>query len=132
MVRAKFENIGKSLNYGYISDFVDYELKNAPEPKRTQMLSLINKYKIIILEPDEEALNLANIYIKEGIISIKSRYDSYHIASASVNNLNFLLSFNFKHINKVSIENRVCLINMREGYGLISFRTPEEVLDDEE
>jgi hypothetical protein len=127
-----FENIGQRLNFGYISDVVDYELQNAPEPKRSGMLGLINKFNLIILDTNEEILNLANLYIKDGIFSEKSRYEACHIASASVHNVNYLMSFNFKHINNIRIENRASLVNLREGYGPISFSMPMEVLDDEE
>jgi hypothetical protein len=96
------------------------------------MLALIKKYNIILLDPNEEVFNLSNLYIKEGIIPEKFLYDAFHIAYTSVHNLNCLLTFNCKHINKKRTKELVEIINKREGYGNISIYTPVEVLNDEE
>ncbi|MDR1297937.1 MAG: hypothetical protein LBO05_11340, partial [Deltaproteobacteria bacterium] len=55
-----FEAIGSGKFYGFTSEFVNTELEKAPEPKKSNMLSLIGKYNFAILKPDEETLNLAN------------------------------------------------------------------------
>jgi hypothetical protein len=60
-----FENIGSEINFGFSSTFVDYELKKAPEPKKSNILNLILKYNIIVLDYKKEIYNLSDIYIKE-------------------------------------------------------------------
>jgi hypothetical protein len=126
-----FENIGKGLNYGYTSDFVALELKQAPEPKQNNMIDLIYKYNIIVLNESQKIDDLANLYIKEGVIPKKYRLDALHIASATVHDLDCLLTFNFKHMIKKKTKESVAYINLHEGYKNIYICTPMEVLDDE-
>ena len=46
----------------------------------------------------EEALNLAQIYLKEGVVGKKSYSDALHIALATVEKSTAIVSWNFKHI----------------------------------
>ena len=126
-----FEAIVAGEYEGYTSEYVAFELRNAPETKRSEMLSLIEKYGIIMLEPDDETNRLADLYVHEGIVPAKYRLDSTHIACASTNGLDVLLSFNFQHINKLRTKEMAALINMREGYKNVIICTPMEVLENE-
>jgi hypothetical protein len=81
------------------------------------------------LKPDDEAVRLANIYIREGVIPAKKLLDSSHIASATIGHLDCVLSFNFQHINRVRTKERTAVINKREGYREILICEPKEVLD---
>jgi len=127
-----FELIGSGKYEGYTSRYVTYELQMSAEPKKSAMLALIEQFNINVLEIDEESENLSAIYICEGIIPEKYGLDSAHIASATVNNLDCVLSFNFQHINKLKTKEMTALINLREGYKSIIICTPMEVLDNEE
>ena len=64
----------------YTSVYVADELENAKEPKRSNMLELIPKYNIQVLQFDKEAERLAEIYVNEGVIPARFTYDGYHIA----------------------------------------------------
>jgi len=127
-----FEAIGLGKYEGYTSRYVTYELQMSAEPKQSAMLALIEQFNINVLEIDEESEHLSNIYIREGIIPAKYGLDSAHIASATVNNLDCVLSFNFQHINKLKTKEMTALVNLREGYKSIIICTPMEVLDYEE
>jgi len=96
--------------------------------KRAKMMELIEKYNIRVLEINEEADRLSNVYIQERIIPANYGLDSAHIATATVNNLDCILSFNFQHINKLRTKEMTALVNMREGYRSIIICTPMEVL----
>jgi predicted nucleic acid-binding protein len=117
---------------GYTSEYVAFELRNSTEPKRSEMLALIEKYGIAVFEPDEETTRLADVYIREGIIPEKYRFDGTHIACASTHGLDGVLSFNFQHINKLKTKQMTALINLREGYKSVIICTPMEVLENEE
>jgi hypothetical protein len=56
-----FGAIGRGLYDCFTSEYVVNELKNAPDPKQTNMLSLLDKYSIPILFNNDETINLANI-----------------------------------------------------------------------
>jgi predicted nucleic acid-binding protein len=127
-----FEAISAGQYEGYTSEYVAFELRQASEPKRSEMLALIEKYGIVVLEPDEETTRLADLYICEGIIPTKYRFDGTHIACASTNGLDGVLSFNFQHINKLKTKEMSALVNLREGYKSVIICTPMEVLENEE
>jgi len=59
------------------------------------MFALIGKYYINALDDSDEAQNLADIYIKEGVIPANKRLDSLHISVATVNDLDYMFSYNF-------------------------------------
>ena len=84
--------------------------------KRNNLLGVIKKYKLSIIPINEETENLAKIYIREKVIPVKNIDDARHIALATVNNFDILLSWNFKHLANVNKKHKVKLINEREGY----------------
>jgi predicted nucleic acid-binding protein len=129
---AIFEAIGNDTFEGHTSDYAIGELMKAQDPKKGDMLELIEKYHIKIIEGSDIAEKLADIYIKNDIIPEKKRLDALHIASASINGLDYILSLNFKHINKIKTKRMVELINLNEGYKGIVICTPMEVIDYDE
>ena len=82
----------------YTSLYAIKELENAPIEKCDAMLSLIERYNVTVLAASDEADNLAKRYISEGALPLGSLEDANHIAIASVNNLDMIISLNFKHI----------------------------------
>jgi len=112
----------------YISEIVIREISRAPEFKRKQLFNLINKYKFKEIEFDRESEELAKWYIKEGVIPEKYEEDAFHIAIASVNNLDVLISWNFSHIVKLKTKMRVVGINRMLGYKEIEIVSPWEVV----
>jgi hypothetical protein len=96
------------------------------------MLALIDIYKLNILSINDEINRLTELYISNQIIPAKYNFDASHIACASVNNLDILLSFNYRHINKLKTKLLADKINILEGYKGIIISTPMEILTDEE
>jgi hypothetical protein len=126
--RELFEKILKNEVEAYSSTYGIEELDKASEPKRSEMLNLIQKYKIIILEIDQRAYNLSETYIETGIIPIKFRADGIHIAMAAINNMDCLVSLNFRHINKLKTKMGTDIIHRMEGYNNPFICTPMEVI----
>lgn len=124
-----FEEIGEGRYLPYTSDFVVEELQRASEPKQSQMIDLITKHDMIVLPDDTETRRLADIYVGEGIIPAKYAADALHIAATTVNNLDYIVSFNFKHIVKVKTVTMTESVNLREGYKRIGIYSPTEVID---
>ena len=126
---AFFETIGSGQFEGYTSVYTYDELVKASEPRRSDMLSLIEKYRIIVLGTSEEVEQLAEQYIADNIIPRKKNYDALHIAIASVNELDIILSYNFSHINKLKTKAMIPAVNQQLGYRHIFIAQPEEVFD---
>jgi predicted nucleic acid-binding protein len=126
-----FEDIAKGKYEAYTSTYVTDELENAPEAKRDKMMSLITKYNIAVLAPSDEAVKIADIYVEEGIIPQKYRTDGLHIAIATVNDLDIIISMNFRHIVKRRTILATGKINNLNGYRAIEIYSPMEVVEDE-
>jgi len=58
--------------------------------------------------------------------------DGIHIAMATINNLDIIVSYNFHHIVKLKTIIGTESINLREGYKHIGIYSPTEVIEDEE
>ena len=126
---AFFEAIGSGEFEGYTSVYAYDELDKAPEPQRSNMLHLLDKYHITVLDSSDEIDQLAEKYIATNIIPRKKNIDALHIAVASVNEMDIILSFNFKHINKLKTKTLIPAANRVSGYRDISIAQPEEVID---
>jgi len=124
-----FEEILRGTYVSYTSEYAVIELSNAPEPKRSKMLSLVGSFGINMLAFDEEAERLADLYVVHGVIPAKYRMDATHIAVAAIHGLDCVLSFNFEHINKLRTKRMTELINLGAGYKGIMICTPMEVLE---
>jgi predicted nucleic acid-binding protein len=114
----------------FTSQYVIEELlKTADTIKRDKMISLIGEYTIKILERSDSTETLAAVYVAEGVIPAAYETDALHIAAATVNRLDCIISLNFKHIVKAKTIEATELINYRAGYKKIGIYTPAEVLD---
>lgn len=79
-----------------------------------------------------DADRFADIYVEEGVIQKKYREDGVHIATASIANMDIILSWNFKHIVKRKTIIMTGVINNREGYNNIDIYSPTEVIENDE
>ena len=126
-----FDEIKAGLYEPYTSDYVLQELKRAAEQKQSQMVELIDQYGVTFLEQNDEAERLANLYVTEGVVPEKYFTDAIHIAVATVNDLDFVVSFNFQHIVKRKTMTMTEGINIREGYKRIGIHSPTEVINND-
>ena len=127
-----FKEIEQGKYEPYTSDHVVEELLEAPEPKQSKMLDLIRRYNVIVLHESSEAKRLANLYIAEGIIPKKYSTDALHIATTTANQLDFIISYNFRHIVKMKTITMTEVVNLRERYHRIGIYSPTEVIEYED
>jgi len=114
-----------------VSSLTVQELDAAPEKVRAHLKKVPEEH-IEALQLNEEASELAEAYISEGVVSEKFRADAQHIAIASVARVDVLVSWNFKHIVNLYRIQGYNSVNLRRGYPLVEIRAPREVLPDEE
>lgn len=126
-----FEAIGAGEFEAYTSDYATDELREAPEPKRSDMLALIDKYCADIFKADAESERLADLYVYNKVMPPKYWADAAHIAIASLNGLDCVVSYNFQHINRLRTKFLTERINYEEGYKGIFICTAKEALEDE-
>lgn len=113
----------------YISDEVIREISRAPEPRKSQLERLLRETNPLLLEVDIEAEELAERYVKEGIIPERYRSDALHIAVAVINGIEVIVSWNFEHIVKLKTRVMVNGVNRLSGYHEIEICSPEEVIE---
>ncbi|MBI3500174.1 MAG: PIN domain-containing protein [Bacteroidetes bacterium] len=111
-----------------ISDVTLKELEDAPVRVRSLLDTVSDKHKEIVLL-DDEARELANHYLKEKIVTEKSLADTRHIAIASVNRADVLVSWNFKHIVNYKLIRLYNSVNLKFGYPMLEIRTPQETVE---
>jgi predicted nucleic acid-binding protein len=124
--RAFFEQVWRQRFRLVCSALVRNELTKAPEPVRKFYDELSLAAERITLT--DEARELQNAYLREGIVSPRYADDALHVAAATVHQCNLIISWNFRHIvhfDKIEMYNRV---NARCGYGKIEIHSPWEVI----
>ena len=81
-----------------------------------------------VLEIDEESRTLADEYVKQGAIPSDYPEDALHISIATVNGMDYLLSWNFQHIVRVKTRRIISMVNTSLGYPDLQILTPAEVI----
>lgn len=80
------------------------------------------------LEVNEEALELAEKYVKEKVVGKTSFDDCLHIAMATINKADILVSWNFKHIVNIYRIRGYNSVNLKNDYRILEIRSPKETI----
>jgi hypothetical protein len=75
-----------------------------------------------------EAVELATQYIAEKVVGQTSFADCLHIALATINRADYLISWNFKHIVNVQRIRGYNAINIKNGYKELEIRSPRDFM----
>jgi predicted nucleic acid-binding protein len=127
--RKLFDAIGDGKYEAYTSTTVIDELKRLPKAKFDVMNGLVERYTKDVFEPNDDAKRLADMYVAKHILPPKSRNDGLHIAVATVNDLDFVVSCNMGHIDKRKTMIGTGFINLRAGYKNIGISSSMEVIE---
>jgi len=128
--RALIEEFRNGSKIAVISDLTLRELLEAPIEVRKLAEEIPETYKEYVIL-DNEAIELAKRYIEEGIVTERFLIDAQHIAIATINRVNALVSWNFKHIVNLKRVRLYNSVNLKYGYYMLEIRTPMEVIDGE-
>jgi hypothetical protein len=113
------------------SDLSETELKNTPQRVK-DYFSGLPKENMQFVEVSEEAYNLSQKYLDENVVGYTSADDCRHIATATINKVDFLVSWNFKHIVNVFRIRGYHAVNLMYGYSELDIRSPREVIYNED
>jgi len=111
-----------------VSDVLEFELYKAPAFVQ-DLIEAVPDELIERIELDDEARILAEKYITEKVVGKTSLADCQHIALATINKADVLVSWNYKHIVNLERIKGYNAINYREGYQMIEIRTPKEIFN---
>jgi predicted nucleic acid-binding protein len=113
-----------------ISEMVLQEISNCYEHKRQYLLEKIADIDFDFYQISNEAKEMAQKYIKAGAFTEKHLEDAIHVACASVNTCNAVVSWNFKHIVKLTAMLLVNGVNRQEGYMELEIVSPEVIVEE--
>jgi hypothetical protein len=111
-----------------ISDLMEIELEKAPE----HVKNLLYNYAPTCFEKvklTKEAQELGEAYVRENVVGRTSIEDCYHIAMATINNVDVLASWNFKHIVNYARIKGYNSVNIKNGYNLLEIRNPKDLIN---
>jgi len=111
----------------YISEVTIQEINFITNKKlKSKFLKLIKSFKMLKVSP--EIKMLAEAYLEANIIPKDYINDALQIATASVNKIDLLLSWNFRHMVNKKVETKVNAINVLNNYPKIDLAAPGELL----
>jgi len=126
-VTRAFMRLRNSSQYEMlISEVVVKEILATAEPKRTLLLEVIADLPVLVLTP--QAMTLAQAYIDSGILPRGSIDDARHVAIATLNEVNALVSWNFGHLVNIRRTKAMNALNQKAGLPHLEIITPEEVV----
>ena len=109
----------------FVSEVVIAEIDRAPTLLRVELQEIIEGFSVLPLTGEAE--ELAQHYVKEGVFSPRDLADATHVAVATTSGIDYLVSWNFRHLVKVQTRRLVNFINQREGYKTVDIVAPSEL-----
>lgn len=127
--RQFFEEVRSGRFEIVVSQTVLDELDKAPIHVLEYVVEL--GPEIIVIEIDSDSEALRDAYIEAGIVGKSSFDDAEHIAVASIEKVDLVVSWNFKHLVHFDKVKGYNAINMLKGYPPVDIRSPSEVIEHE-
>lgn len=113
----------------YISDIVIQEASKGDEMQAGRRLKIIEDFQVLGI--DNEAKLLAKAFVDGKAVPEKCLEDALHIATATVNGIDVIVTWNFKHINNPFTRTKIRKIAEQNGYACPEICSPEELLGGE-
>jgi len=111
----------------FISEFVIAESSQGYPEASARRLSALEG--IPLLDVTEDVRKLAAALIAEGPIPERAEIDAYHIAVATVNGMDYLLTWNCTHIANAVMRPKVETVCRNHGYEPPTICTPQELME---
>ena len=111
----------------FVSDVVVAEAAAGNSEVARRRLRLIAGVEA--LEITTSAQELAEQLLRQGPLPEKAAVDALHIAVSAVHDIDFLLTWNCKHIANAAMRNKIEEVCRRMGYTAPIMCTPEELME---
>jgi predicted nucleic acid-binding protein len=125
--RPLFDRIFKKDFILLFSTVTQEELDSAPADVR-DLVRYLKADNTEFIEVTEEAVEFATKYISEKVVGQTSYVDCLHIALATIHRVDFLVSWNFKHIVNVERIMGYNSVNIKNGYKQLEIRSPRDLM----
>ena len=110
----------------YVSQAVLIETAQGDAEVAAQRLAIAREYPLLDLNQNVEAL--AAQFLGRSNLPSKAEVDAIHIAVAAVHGMDYLLTWNCKHIANAQIQRKLAEVSLDCGYQLPLICTPYELL----
>jgi predicted nucleic acid-binding protein len=111
----------------FVSQLVWDEAKAGDQEMSQRRLAVLETVEL--LEVTEEGLSLANELVDKGPLPQKAAEDAIHIATAVINGMDYLLTWNCSHLANAAMRSKIEQICRTKGYEPTIICTPEELLE---
>jgi predicted nucleic acid-binding protein len=112
----------------YISQVVLDEAAKGDTEIALKRLELLNG--LPLLELNQSVRDLSSLFLMRSNLPPKASDDAVHIAAATVHGIDYLLTWNCKHIANAQIQRKLAEISLDLGHELPIICTPYELLGD--
>jgi hypothetical protein len=112
----------------YTSEAVLDEVEQGDTEIATQRLDMLRDFPL--LELNQAVQGLATRFLTRSNLPSKAKVDAIHIAAATVHGMDYLLTWNCKHIANAQIQGKLAEISLDFGYVLPVLCTPNELMGD--
>lgn len=113
----------------FVSSVVFEEVRRASSPARRRIAQAIGRVRPLRLTINRDCDQLAQDYLDAGVLPAKKREDALHVAVATYHEMDFLVSWNYRHLanaRKITLYQEV---NRQHGYAKTPMiLTPYQVL----
>ncbi|MBF0502585.1 MAG: type II toxin-antitoxin system VapC family toxin [Candidatus Riflebacteria bacterium] len=109
------------------SPIVEREINLGDERTAQRRIDLIKGVRLLAVTL--ESYKLAEVLVKKGPLPKKADVDALHISLAAIHGIEYLLSWNCKHIANVFIQKDLAKIIRAHGYECPVLCTPESMLE---
>ena len=113
----------------YVSELVLDEAAAGDPDEASRRLSLMAGMSV--LESSAQAEALATVLLKRKALPAKARGDAVHLAIAAVNRMEYLLTWNYRHLINASLALMMARVCKKHGYRCPTICTPEQLLVEE-
>ena len=109
----------------FISALVIQEISKGDSEAAQKRLDAVES--LPLLETSDEALSLAEDLIAKGAIPDNSEEDALHIGIAASAGVDYLLTWNFRHINNAQTKEKIVSVIESHGFKCPVLCSPEEL-----
>jgi hypothetical protein len=106
----------------FSSVIADQEIAGAPEPVRALMRTTFAGAALLPLSDEADALAAA--YLAQKVVPHDYEDDAYHVAVCTVAHIEYLVSWNFKHLANARREAGFNAVNLLQGYPPVRIVAP--------
>jgi len=111
----------------YVSSITIAEVNNTPDEELKQkMKKKLEPFSVLTIS--EEVEDLTKKILEMNAIQESYSEDAYHVAVAIINNVDFLLSWNFRHIVRKKTKDIIKMIITINNLRQVEIITPAELL----